>query len=249
MNTPDTPLTIANPTDERRLIAPIWHTVVFVCLLLAYGALQFRGHTVHGALLVHHRLLVLYVVSIVFELLLVAYVWFLGLRPMNTRLRDVIGGKWTHPVEVLRDIGVAIVFWMIVWFALIVVTIAVGRNSAGFETIKALAPRNGVEFICWIALSITAGFCEELMFRGYLQKQLFAITGKIWLAVALQGMLFGSIHLYQSWRGAVSITVYGVLFGVLAVMRKSLRPGMIQHAAQDSAVGVIIGLLSKHKFI
>jgi membrane protease YdiL (CAAX protease family) len=138
---------------------------------------------------------------------------------------------------------------MVVWFVLIVVTIAVGRNSAGLETIKALAPHSGAEFICWVALSITAGFCEELVFRGYLQKQLFAFTGKIWLAVALQAMLFGFIHLYQSWRGAVSITVYGVLFGVLAVMRKSLRPGMIQHALQDSAVGVIIRLLSKHKLI
>lgn len=244
-----TPEMISNPPDEHRLIAPLWHTVVFVVAMLAYGALQFRGRTVHGALLVHHRLLFLYCVTILFELLLVAYVWLLGLRPTHTRLRDVIGGKWARPTDVLRDIGIAIVFWMVVWIALIVVTVAVGRNNAGLETIKVLAPRSGAEFICWIALSCTAGFCEELMFRGYLQKQLFAITGKLWLAVALQAVLFGSIHLYQSWRGAVSITVYGALFGVLAVMRKSLRPGMIQHAGQDTLMGIILGLLLKYKFI
>jgi len=166
----DTPGTFTNPPDERRLIAPIWHTVVFVCALLAYGAIQFRGRTVHGALLIHHRLLFLYCVTILFELLLFAYVWLLGLRLTHTSLREAIGGKWARVTDVLQDIGIAIVFWMIVWFSLIVVAIALGRNNAGLETIKALAPHSGVEFICWVALSITAGFCEELVFRGYLQN-------------------------------------------------------------------------------
>jgi hypothetical protein len=193
--------------------------------------------------------LTVYGVSILFELLLVAYVWFLGLRPTHTRLRDLIGGKWARATDVLRDIGVAMVFWMIVWFVLIVFGIALGRNSTGLEAIRALAPRSGAEFICWFALSVTAGFCEELLFRGYLLKQLFAITGRLWLAVTFEALVFGSIHFYQGWRGAVSITVYGALFGVLAIGRKSLRPGMIQHAGQDAIMGTVMSLLLKHKFI
>ncbi len=104
----DTSEPIANPPDERRLIAPIWHTVVLVVAMLAYGALQLRRHTLHGALLPHHRLLTVYGVTILFELLLVVYVWLLGLRSTHTKLRDVIGGKWARVTDVLRDIGVAI---------------------------------------------------------------------------------------------------------------------------------------------
>jgi hypothetical protein len=47
----------------------------------------------------------------------------------------------------------------------------------------------------------------------------------------------------------VTITVYGALFGALAVMRKSLRPGMMQHAAQDTLTGIVVSLLSKHGYM
>ena len=43
----------------------------------------------------------------------------------------------------------------------------------------------------------------------------------------------------------VTITVYGALFGMLAVYRDSLRPGMIQHAMQDSFSGLAFGLLKR----
>jgi membrane protease YdiL (CAAX protease family) len=94
-------------------------------------------------------------------------------------------------------------------------------------------------------LSATAGICEEFIFRGYLQKQFQAITGSDAAAVALQAVLFGIAHSYQGVKSMVTITVYGALFGILAVYRKSLRPGMIQHAMQDSFAGLAFGLL-KH---
>lgn len=43
----------------------------------------------------------------------------------------------------------------------------------------------------------------------------------------------------------ITITVYGALFGILAVYRKSLRPGMIQHAMQDSFAGLGFALLKR----
>jgi hypothetical protein len=249
MGTPHTPDTIANPPDERRLIAPIWHTVVFVVAMLAFCALQFTGHTLHGSLVVHRRLLAVYGITILFELLLVAYIWFLGLRPTHTRLRDLIGGKWARPIDVLRDMGVAVVFSIVVAASMIALGIALGPNRVAHERMKALAPQSGAEFICWVALSITAGFCEELIFRGYLQKQLSAISGSLWLAVVSQALVFGSIHMSQGWKGAVAISVYGALFGILAIVRKSLRPGMIQHAGYDALLGVGLGLLLKYRFV
>ena len=82
-------------------------------------------------------------------------------------------------------------------------------------------------------MSITAGFCEELVFRGYLQRQALGLTGSVALAVLAQAVLFGVAHWYQGVKMVVLITVLGILFGVLAHWRKSLRPGMIAHAWGD----------------
>jgi len=121
-----------------------------------------------------------------------------------------------------------------------------GRNNQQVEATKMLLPRTYSEMAAWVALSVTAGFCEELIFRGYLQRQFLALTGKAQAAVVLQALVFGAAHLYQGWKGAVTITVYGALFGALAVWRKSLRPGMIQHASQDTFTGILGGIALRH---
>ncbi|MBZ5688613.1 MAG: CPBP family intramembrane metalloprotease [Acidobacteriia bacterium] len=84
-------------------------------------------------------------------------------------------------------------------------------------------------------VALSAGFCEELAFRGYLQKQFQAITGSAGLAVLFQSIAFGIGHLYEGVGPVARIT----LFGLLAIWRKSLRPGMIAHVWSD-IFGVII---------
>jgi CAAX protease family protein len=111
------------------------------------------------------------------------------------------------------------------------------------KQLGALLPQNGLELGLWIALSATAGFCEEIMFRGYLQKQFQALTRSTAAAVVLQALVFGVAHAYQGGRRIILIAVYGALFGVLAVWRKSLRPGMFGHMMQDSFSGLAFRLL------
>ena len=41
------------------------------------------------------------------------------------------------------------------------------------------------------------------------------------------------------------IAVYGLLFGILAEWRKSLRPGILTHAWHDVFTGVVASLLRK----
>jgi membrane protease YdiL (CAAX protease family) len=43
----------------------------------------------------------------------------------------------------------------------------------------------------------------------------------------------------------VLIAVLGAMFGVLALLRKSLRPGMIAHGLFDSLQGVLLWLVRK----
>jgi membrane protease YdiL (CAAX protease family) len=109
-----------------------------------------------------------------------------------------------------------------------------GRNAA-----QGLLPQGILESLAWLPLALSAGFCEELAFRGYLQKQFQAITGSAWMAVLIQAIVFGIGHLYEGVGAVARITLFGVLFGLFALWRKSLRPGMIAHAWSD-IFGVII---------
>ena len=60
-----------------------------------------------------------------------------------------------------------------------------GPSSA--KTVNSLLPQSLLEVLIWIGLSITAGICEEMAFRGYLQQQLHALGGGVVAAVAGAG--------------------------------------------------------------
>jgi CAAX protease family protein len=229
---------------RRKLIAPLWHTIVFVLFLIGYA---FHGRTTvaHVAGLHLASKVPLYLFMILLELTLVSYVWFLGVKPAGGNFRNLIGGKWSTIGDVLRDIGVAFLFWLVVIVVLVGFQFSIGKSPQTAKAVFMLAPGSLSEMIMWVVLSVTAGICEEFIFRGYLQKQFLVITGSDAAAVALQAVFFGIAHSYQGVKAMVTITVYGALFGMLAVYRKSLRPGMIQHAAQDSFAGLGFALL-KH---
>lgn len=243
------------PTTEQRpvaedwsRVAPVWHTVVFVVVTIGLTSLQAGQTSKLSALNIPTRV-PLYVAMIIFELILLAYVWLLGLRLAGKTLRDIIGGKWNSPSDFWRDVGIAIVFWMAVAGMLIAMRALLGRDKEELDAMRILLPRTPAELVFWVALSVTAGFCEELIFRGYLQRQFLAMTRNPGLAVVLQSLVFGAAHLYQGWKGALTITVYGALFGVLAAWRRSLRPGMIQHAAQDTFSGILGSVAIRHHYL
>ena len=85
----------------------------------------------------------------------------------------------------------------------------------------------------WIATCITAGVCEEMVFRGYLQRQLHALSGNLAAAVVAQGIIFGLFHAYQGWKQVTVICVLGILYGALAAWRRNLRVNIVAHAWSD----------------
>lgn len=227
-------------------MAPVWHTVVFVVVTLGLTLAQARQTPKVSNMQIATRL-PLYAMMILFELILLAYVWLLGLRPAGKTLRDIIGGKWKTWGDFGIDVAIAMAFWAAVFGMLIAMHVVLGQNPQQLEAAKILIPRTVGEMVLWVVLSVTAGFCEELIFRGYLQRQFLALTSKDEAAVVLQALVFGAAHLYQGWKGAVTIGVYGALFGILAAWRKSLRPGMIQHASQDTFSGLVGSFALRHR--
>ena len=59
------------------------------------------------------------------------------------------------------------------------------------------------------------------------------------MGVILQAILFGISHDYQGLRAIIMIILFGFLYGILALWRKSLRPGMILHAWSDIYAGYL----------
>jgi uncharacterized protein len=231
--------------ENRSRVAPVWHTVVFIVVTLALTGYQAHEQPKIQTLQLPSRI-PLYCLMIGFELIMLLYVW-LGVRSAGRTVGDIIGGKWKSFGDFATDVAIALGFWCVVAGVLIAASLLLGRNNAGVDALKALLPRTSTEMVMWVCLSTIAGFCEEFIFRGYLQRQFLALTGRPEAAVVFQALIFGAAHLYQGWRGAVTITVYGTLFGALAAWRKSLRPGMMQHAAQDTFSGLVASYAMRHR--
>ena len=92
----------------------------------------------------------------------------------------------------------------------------------------------------WLGLSATAGFCEEVLFRGYLQRQLTRLVRNRWLALAVVSVFFGLGHGYEGASRMVLIGALGFCFGVVSLLRRSLRPAMMAHTMQDAVSGLLL---------
>jgi membrane protease YdiL (CAAX protease family) len=233
-------MNVAEPAEGRRLIAPIWHTVLLIAFLFAlaaYGAYA-QLHAKPGHELVERRgsTVPLYLSLLVAEWGLLRFVVAGGLKKTGTTLRDLMGRRWSGWRDVARDVAIALAAWVAWTVSTSLIQHAIGNDTA--KDIGALLPRSPLEIAAWVALSLSAGFCEEAIFRGYLQKQFQAITGSATVAVLLQAVVFGVAHGYQGLRNVIAITILGVLYGAIALWRRSLKPTMILHAGTDVVSGI-----------
>lgn len=95
----------------------------------------------------------------------------------------------------------------------------------------------------WFALlSVTAGFCEELLYRGYLAWFFSPWLGAVG-AMAAVVVIFGASHAYQGRKGAVRATLAGVVMAAIVLATGSLFPAMIVHALIDIGGGTVGYLL------
>jgi len=103
--------------------------------------------------------------------------------------------------------------------------------------VLALLPHTPAESAAFTALSLTAGFCEELMARGYLIWFFAAWTGT-WPALVISSVLFGLAHGYQGRSGVLKTGAVGLAMGLLYLGTRSLLPGMLMHALIDVGSGL-----------
>jgi uncharacterized protein len=223
-------------------VAGTSHTLFLLLVIIGWSAWGYIGASRMRTAQDPHRA-AMYTLTILMEWCVVAYiVW--GAKKHGTPVGEMIGGKWKNGLAVLIDMAIAAGFWLIAIVILLVTALAIHAPRAT-EAIRFMLPRNGLEIFLWILTSLTAGFCEELIFRGYFQRQFSAWTGNVTVGVILGAVVFGAGHIYQGPKQALIITVYGLLFGILAETTKSLRPGMMAHAWHDGFAGLVGRLIVK----
>lgn len=119
------------------------------------------------------------------------------------------------------------------------------RRVAARPQLAAVAfmlPRTRTESAWFLFLSATAGFCEELLYRGYLPWFFAPWLGSVG-AMTLVVLIFGISHIYQGRRGAIKATIAGAVMAAIVLACGSLIPAMILHALIDAGGGSIGYLL------
>ncbi|HTV65017.1 MAG TPA: CPBP family intramembrane glutamic endopeptidase [Bryocella sp.] len=234
------------PVDEsrKRLLAPWWHTLILVAMLLLASLNGTRGK--HPLAEASGGKVPEYVATMVWEWMLVGFIW-LGIRK-RVRLRELIGGRWATWEEFFLDVVYAAAFWGCALFVLGSAAKMMhldqgGKIEAMRKSLGFLVPGTRLELGIWFCTSATAGFCEEIIFRGYLQRQFAAIANSMLVGVIASALVFGASHGYEGVARMVLIAIYGLMFGLLAWWRKSLRPGMIAHAWHDALSGAVLRML------
>lgn len=232
---------IAEPVPGPRPVASYRHTALLIAVMLVMAAsgawFQYRASSAGAATLPHpQRMTGVYLSLIAMEWGLVLYIWRVGLKPAGASLREMIGGRWNSVRAVATDVLLALATWG-VWTGLSwTIDRAMGPSHAA--SVSAMLPKHPLDIALWVVVSMSAGFAEELVFRGYFQAQFHALTRNASVALVLQAILFGVTHGYQGVQACGTITLYGLLMGALAKARGSLRPGMVAHAWTDIAAGI-----------
>ena len=219
-------------SEASPLIASPVHTAIVVAIAAvnAYVGVIRSEHMRHAASV---NRVAMYGRTMIFEWVMLAIV-LVGLRLHGTSFYRVLGERWRSIAQLMTDVGIALLFLM----ASIAMTSLLGpahRNgSATDAAVQFLLPQGRLETAMWVCLSVSAGICEEAVFRGYLQQQFVGMTRSVPVGIALAAVAFGASHAYQGWRNAAMIAVGGAMGGALAYWRKTVRPGMIAHAMQDT---------------
>jgi uncharacterized protein len=101
-----------------------------------------------------------------------------------------------------------------------------------------ILPHSLVELLPYLALAVTAGVCEEFLYRGFALAALSRAGAATWIGVLVTSLLFGLAHAYQGRAGILGTGVLGVVFALARVFYRSLVPVMIWHTAVDVVAGI-----------
>lgn len=96
-------------------------------------------------------------------------------------------------------------------------------------------PTQSLRWLLCIVAALSAAVCEEVGFRGYLQRPIESM-GRPTLAILVSSIFFTLVHLQKSWSLLAMVPIVfgaGVLLGSLARASGTLLFGMVGHWIMD----------------
>jgi membrane protease YdiL (CAAX protease family) len=182
--------------------------------------------------------LVLYGTTIAFQWVLLGLVGWRALARGLTALQLGLGLRLSGELLFLSLAG-AVLLGSFQWFNLRRVSRMAGPVPDFMRKLaERIMPNATVEFAPYSALAITAGVCEEFLYRGFAMAALSRAGMAPWASVVVTAILFGFAHTYQGKSGIVGTMLMGLVFGAFRVALQSLLPIMVWHAVVDLVAGV-----------
>ncbi len=110
--------------------------------------------------------------------------------------------------------------------------------AARFQSGASFLPKTDRESVLYTRLGLTAGFCEEVLYRGWLLWYVGSYVPMI-AAVPLTALLFGVAHIGQGFRRGAETTLMGFNLALLYVLSGSLWLPIIIHGMVDASGGLL----------
>lgn len=174
-----------------------------------------------------------YMVGIAVEVALAAGA-LLFMRFEKLSIRETL--RWRWPGWRLLGLGgaLALGLWMI-GVTLNLMTTAIFGYTTPVE--PTLFPRTVLEaLLLLVSTVIAAPLCEEIMFRGYVQRAYERRSP--WTGILVSGLIFALYHL--RFQGALALVPVALVLGFVAWRSDSLFPGILLHAAYNSVASAIL---------
>ena len=106
------------------------------------------------------------------------------------------------------------------------------------ESLRPLLPHSRRDMMHFGLVSLTAGICEEILFRGFLIWYLSALVPQV-PALLIAALLFGMAHAYQGTRGVIQTGIVGLGLVALYVLTETLWVPMAVHLFVDLNSGLL----------
>lgn len=231
------------PLDEAP--NPIAHWAHTLALLFILALTTFFGHSraasgVASTPLAQTSHIVRYSTSILLEWLLLGAV-IAGIYRRRAFFLVAFRNRARTNVE---SFGLGFVVYIVSLFAIafvgLLVTLTPLAQHRNLNYVLAMLPGTPLDFLLWFAVSLSAGICEELIFRGYLMQQFTAWTSRPIASIFIVALLFGCVHLYEGLGAILPLTALAIVYGfVVRHFKDDLRAVIVAHTLQDFLVGFL----------
>ncbi len=157
-------------------------------------------------------------------------------------IRRPDGGWWRAVAIGVAGVILILAFGQFIYPLLLNLFGLPSQDLSGYASIEG---NNGMLAAFMTISWTTAGFGEELIFRGFLMAGLARCLGQsrvAWAAaLVISSVTFGLVHLPTGWGAVLTTGLNGaILAGVYLVSRRSIWPAYIAHGLSDTVAVLVI---------